>query len=87
MLGKTMSAGADVVFGVRMDYRSCDSVSTSSRRFFTATQQVNRTWCSSLGRASTDARAVEDGYRTMGPTNSQLARAFSSKVRKTWPEW
>ena len=87
MVVKPVNAGGDVVCGVRMDYRSSDSLSTASRRFFSATQKVTHAWCSSSSRTWSDDRAVEEGYRVMGPTNSQLARAFSSKVRKTWPDW
>lgn len=84
---RTAGVGSDIVRSLHMDYGFRQTLSTTTVGFFTVTQPLTSSWCSSSNDVCSDTQDVAEGYRTMGPTNSQLARAFSPKVRRSWPDW
>ncbi|MCK5584503.1 hypothetical protein KAJ02_00350 [Candidatus Bipolaricaulota bacterium] len=83
----TISMNSDAVLECGASWRRGGAFSTASLRFFTLTQQVTPTWYAFSTPPRSQDEVVLDGYREMGPTNLQLAKAFSAKVRKSWPEW
>jgi len=87
MTVRTNSANSDDAHEARVSLCSQDTLSTASVRLFTVTQGLTSAWCVPSAEHWSEDQLVKEGYQSMAPVNSRLAKEFSSKVRKAWPDW
>ena len=87
MAVQTVRVSSDEVEGALVTYSFQGTFSTASVKCSGLSPVFTSAWSSLFTQRWSEDQLMRDGYRDMGPTNLGLAKAFSGKVRKSWPEW